>query len=781
MSDAEKKRRQLYKENRSKWILIQVLVLSVLIVALLVSTFTFVRLDKTYYVEYTERTAVDYKAQYIPNDEYGEWIGEGQSYISALTKNLQIDFDYSLHMDTANVDYDYAYRIDATMQIYDKANGLPIYQPVDEIVANTLGEQSSASDLSIEKTVTVDFAAYNEKAKEFIRKYQLRDVTATLIVGMHIDVIGSSDAFDEHASNGHDIQVTVPLTATTFRITTNESASADAQSVLAYKTDNGRDVFRILSIVFASALAAALAFFLFFVYFTRNEDITYTIRVKRLVSAYESFIQRITTPFCTNGYQCVRVDSFKGMLEIRDTIQAPILMNENEDKTCTTFVIPTDTKLLYVFDVKVDNYDDIYGAPTEPTVAEAMNALLDVCEPVTEPIVETVTEPVETVTETVAEPIVETVIEPAETVAEPIADTVPPFVLMADGEGSEGCRILNGEIVHIRYRTSFTSRLIQAKEELQLLYSALKNELLSYVGVKAKTSAAFESFGKGRIACAKVNIKGAAVQLYLALDPAEYDLEKYFLTFVGDKPKLDKVPLMLKVKGQKTLRFAQKLIADVMEKAGIERGETQNVDYRMPYEDTETLVDRGLVKVIYPDGIKIDETTEIRKLDVGEHLKTVKSEQDAPEEMTPVAEDIAVTPAESTLSRVEILFDDQADKAQLAEAIRVALTDPDFSDEELSSFTEEAPYKGEDGVGVVSVAWPEGKGSRTVHHYDPSGEALERGDIVLVPDESDAIRRATVTQGNHLADPNSIRHPLKRILGVIRKRLERMIIGRSGK
>ena len=90
------------------------------------------------------------------------------------------------------------------------------------------------------------------------------------------------------------------------------------------------------------------------------------------------------------------------------------------------------------------------------------------------------------------------------------------------------------------------------------------------------------------------------------------------------------------------------------------------------------------------------------------------------------------------------------------------------------------PYEGETGVNVVSVAWPEGKGSRTVHHYDPSGEVLERGDIVLVPDESDAIRRATVTQGNHPADPNSIKNPLKRILGVIRKRLERMIIGRSG-
>ena len=47
------------------------------------------------------------------------------------------------------------------------------------------------------------------------------------------------------------------------------------------------------------------------------------------------------------------VDAFDEMLEIRDTIQAPILMFENEDKTCAKFMIPTDSKLLYLYEIKV--------------------------------------------------------------------------------------------------------------------------------------------------------------------------------------------------------------------------------------------------------------------------------------------------------------------------------------------------------------------------------------------------------------------------------------------
>jgi hypothetical protein len=52
------------------------------------------------------------------------------------------------------------------------------------------------------------------------------------------------------------------------------------------------------------------------------------------------------------------VDTFDEMLEIRDTIQAPILMHENADKTCAKFIIPTDSKLLYLFQIKIEGYSE---------------------------------------------------------------------------------------------------------------------------------------------------------------------------------------------------------------------------------------------------------------------------------------------------------------------------------------------------------------------------------------------------------------------------------------
>ena len=102
--------------------------------------------------------------------------------------------------------------------------------------------------------------------------------------------------------------------------------------------------------------------------------------------------------FDYDGYQLVPIKTFNEMLGIRDTIQSPILMSENRDETMTRFLIPTNTKILYIFEIKVDNYDEIYGK-----VEEIVEEVIE--EPVEEPVEEIVEEPV--ILEEVPEEILE--------------------------------------------------------------------------------------------------------------------------------------------------------------------------------------------------------------------------------------------------------------------------------------------------------------------------------------------------------------------------------------
>jgi len=227
----------------------------------------------------------------------------------------------------------------------------------------------------------------------------------------------------------------------------------------------------------------------------------------------------------------------------------------------------------------------------------------------------------------------------------------PTVVKLAEPneEGSVKRTTIDGEVVLVRFRSSFQSRLIQSEQDVQDFYTAIKNALLSYKGVKARTSWNLESFNKGRIQCAKVNIKGKTLLVYLNLDPKQYNENKYHFTDMSDKPKFDQVPLMMKVRSDRALRYTIELIEEVMKNNGIEFSKAADVDYHMPYESTEELAKRGLVKVILPKGMKLDENSNVLRVDVSELLSGYDAEAtdapaeeatEAPVETAPVVEEV---------------------------------------------------------------------------------------------------------------------------------------------
>ena len=213
---------------------------------------------------------------------------------------------------------------------------------------------------------------------------------------------------------------------------------------------------------------------------------------------------------------------------------------------------------------------------------------------------------------------------------------VKPTIILKGGE-DDAEAIINGQVVHVRYRTSFMSRLIQSEAPIQDYYTVIKNKLLSYKGVKARMSWNFESFNKGRVQCAKLNVKGKNFMIYLGLDVSEYNVDKYHFTDVSDKPKLDKVPMMLKIKSERGLKYALELIEEVMSKNGIEAAAMPEVDYHMPYETTEALAARELIKIILPPGVSLDDSSVQVKVDVGELIDNANATAEKAEE-TPVVE-----------------------------------------------------------------------------------------------------------------------------------------------
>ena len=250
-----------------------------------------------------------------------------------------------------------------------------------------------------------------------------------------------------------------------------------------------------------------------------------------------------------------------------------------------------------------------------PVVEEAAEVEVVAAEEAEAPAVEEAAE-VEVVAAEEA-PIVEEapVVESAPEIAPEPAPEAKPVILLnfVDDEAESA---VAAEAVSVRFRTSFESRYIQSGN-LQDYYTPIKNALLSYKGVKARTSWNYEAFNKGRVQCAKINIKGNALLVYLNLNPADFSIKKYHFNDLTDKPKFADVPMLMKVKSDRALKYTLELIAEMMKTLEIPAGEAQNVDYHLPYETTEQLASRGLVKVIAPAGTTLGDNATVKKTDVG--------------------------------------------------------------------------------------------------------------------------------------------------------------------
>ena len=83
----------------------------------------------------------------------------------------------------------------------------------------------------------------------------------------------------------------------------------------------------------------------------------------------------------------------------------------------------------------------------------------------------------------------------------------------------------------------------------------------------------------------KITIAGKGLKLYYALDPKDYENSTLPVQDAGHKGVYRDIPLVFKVKSDLSLRRAKQLIADVMEKNGLEQGKIEPHDWASELKD----------------------------------------------------------------------------------------------------------------------------------------------------------------------------------------------------
>lgn len=472
MSEKEKKRRDRYRKNRGNWIFAQSIIIGVLTLAIIISAIVSAQLEDKYYIGYRESGSIDYNVFLKDNEFYDEdFLGKDQSYVASIIDRIIADFSYEIDMDTDDVNYRYSYTVKSRLEIMDDSSDVAIFNPEYELVSVQNKSQSSSNKLLINEIVVLNYDQYNDLANKFIDTYDLTKVTSNLVVTLEVDVLSDCEAFTGSATDTYTSELRIPLTTKTVNIEMTSAVPDEQTNMIACNRGLGSEAFKTTAIVLGVADGIMILLLVAFIYFTRTADITYTSRVKKILTQYKSYIQRINNLFETHGYQIVMVNTFDEMLEIRDTIQAPILMYENEDKTCAKFMIPTDSKLLYVYKIEVEGYVEPEVEPPkkdEPAPIIVNPNITNVVRPTVKVVVTPPPAPAPAPT-----PVIETVLEEAEVLVDAPEESLPDVEAMVEIEEADEEPITIEEHIEEPVIKEEIEELPEAEEEIEEILAAI--------------------------------------------------------------------------------------------------------------------------------------------------------------------------------------------------------------------------------------------------------------------------------------------------------------------
>ena len=360
-----------------------------------------------------------------------------------------------------------------------------------------------------------------------------------------------------------------------------------------------------------------------------------------------------------------------------------------------------------VADAMAENFNESADATDAIALVEDEEVAPEVAEEVVEEVVEETVEEVveEAAPEVVEEVVVEEPVAEEAIVAEPAPEAEEAEEEEEESFGGFGSMPLDyidamvdaeryaemleqerrGEVQLVtRYRRSYLSRLAQSQGSIQDYYNAIKNLLLSYKGVKSRTSWGFESFNVGRTPLAKFNAKTRTLYVYIALSPEELADTKYNFADMSAKKKYAAVPVLLKVKGDRKFKHALELITKLCEEK-LQLPKKKNFteqDYRMPFKTTEELVQDGIVKMMVaaipvaaPAAEEVVEEAPVEETVVEEAPVEEAVAEEAVVEETPVEEAVAEeavveeAPVEEAAAEEAVVEETPVEEAVAEEAV----------------------------------------------------------------------------------------------------------------
>ena len=312
--------------------------------------------NKDVYIKYNETSDIDYKV-YLKDNEFfdEEYLGPNRSYIASLIDYVDTAFYYKISLQDENADFKYSYLIESEVNVKEKNGTTSLYNYKEVLLNEIVKYSENKSDAYINEKVRINYNKYNDLIKNFLNTYDLDNTTSTLTIRMYVNILGSCEDLD-NKNNESVMSIEIPLTTKTMNIEMSNDLIETEDNIMACSSSNFKTiVFLLLGILMSVLTVIIISLLIRYIVVTRTAEDIYQKELKKILNNYHSYIQKINNQFNLSMYQKLKVDTFTDMLEIRDTLQQPILMVENNNKDGVYFIIPSNTKILYTYCLKVSD------------------------------------------------------------------------------------------------------------------------------------------------------------------------------------------------------------------------------------------------------------------------------------------------------------------------------------------------------------------------------------------------------------------------------------------
>lgn len=285
---------------------------------------------------YAEESSIEYMVCLKENDFYKQTcLNEEKEYVASLTKDIRLTLKYN-RIYSAKTNKTLKYYTATKMLIYNKDNNKEIY--VDE---NNITEEKKYDGknevYTIFDDVIINFDNYKEIVDRYIQNYSINS-KAELEVILYVK---------EEEQTNKVATLTIPISEQTYSIRKDLVKTKIEETV----TPEAKNYLFISILLFV--LAVILLAVTIYRKLKKTTETAFEMEVNKILSDYDRIIvESKGDDYNTRDKQLIELESFIELVDVRDTLEKPIVYIRKNDYT-RDFVVQ-DNELVYRFRM-IDN------------------------------------------------------------------------------------------------------------------------------------------------------------------------------------------------------------------------------------------------------------------------------------------------------------------------------------------------------------------------------------------------------------------------------------------